>query len=401
MLNYALREMSRRRGRSIINMLGYGASVLIFSVLVSLLAGSKKAVQQVLTSTGTHFIAFQPGCCDFPTVKDVDNEGFWANGSRSRLFSSDVLGRIQGLESVADASPFLLFKMKRAKDAENGSIFIGGFDPSNTLSVANTSCSASDIVDGRFLLAKDTAAVILEQSFAVSQKLHVGDSLSVSGAVFPVVGLINPGIRPAKADAYFVYSTAKKLISSHTWLPLENETNIVLVESASAFAHGQAMEDVRQIIGDLGLISTYGCYQSAASAMTLQQRSIVGLLVLILLFVFFSSFRTQSALLMERKREMEILHAIGWTRGLIMKLIFSESFVQAICGSLAGGAVAFILVFLFPVKAVLGVETVHLTQLLRVILFGTSLSAVAGMLAAMISAYHTTAFVNPSELRLV
>ena len=221
MWRYAWRETVRRKGRTVANVLGYLLAVAIMVVLVTVLLFSQEAHSAVLTSTGTHFIGFIPECkaegCS-ATLIDPDNEGFLANGAPAKLFSIDTVHQISELSTVADASPYLLFKFK---DPADGSIFtVGGFDPARPVSTSSTVCSAAHIVYGRFLQPGDTGLVMLEESFAVSRSLPVGSPITIAGDEFTVAGIVAPGIRPGKADIYMTFEDAQLVINKRLIIPI-------------------------------------------------------------------------------------------------------------------------------------------------------------------------------------
>ncbi len=89
----ASQELLRRKGRTAINILGYALAVAISVVLISLLLLSRESAARILTTTGTHFIAFIPGCgpngC-LPSAANPD-EGLFFNGVQTQLLPADLV----------------------------------------------------------------------------------------------------------------------------------------------------------------------------------------------------------------------------------------------------------------------------------------------------------------------
>ena len=78
LIEFAWKNISRCSGRSGLTILGQGLAIMIFSVIFTLLFYSEKAMDNVLSNTGTHFISFKPLCCGLPYLKDKKQD-FFAN----------------------------------------------------------------------------------------------------------------------------------------------------------------------------------------------------------------------------------------------------------------------------------------------------------------------------------
>ncbi len=150
----AWHELVRRKRRTLTNVFGYLFAVAMMIILVGSLLSSQEKADQILTNTGTHFMALVPACTpacqpynEQKTLKE--SEGFVANGIFTNLFSINFIEEVRVLPTVKDASAFLLFQFRDPKD--NHLFTVGGFDPKNTIAVSTTSCAPSDVVSGRFL----------------------------------------------------------------------------------------------------------------------------------------------------------------------------------------------------------------------------------------------------------
>lgn len=390
LLQCAWRELTRRRGRTLANILGYMLAVAVMVVLVSLLLFSRDAAGRVLSSTGTHFIAFNPltscgtkkGHC-FENAKDPLREGFVATGVKTKLMNRAFVADVKKLPAVKDASAFLLF---RFQDAGDGHQFtVGGFEPQSA-AVNTTCCAESDIVEGRFLTTQDNNAVMVEQAYAVTSKIHAGDSITIAGLRFPVVGVVNPGVRPAKADVYMHFSDAMRVINRRTVVPLKDDMNILLVEVKSSKLQKQAMAQIRKVIPDL-VVSSYGCWKPAAVVMGMTENSVWVLAGLLGLSTIALALRSQWASVIERRHDIGILKAIGWTNRIVVRQMLAESLLQALLGGVIGCVLALAILLLVPIQALLGSETpmrVALSPL--VFLIGLALALAGGIIAGIFPA---------------
>jgi hypothetical protein len=334
--SFACKGFLRRKSRFAASVLGFAMSVAVFTAVHAILKQSRESIGKVLTHTGTHFIAFKPRCCPPPYFDPDSNEGFFADGAPSQPLPMGLLSEIARLPTVAEAAPFLLFRILDG----GGAVMIGGFEPGKTAVVSKTCCSSGDLADGRFLGPGDSLTALAEKSFAVSRNLRSGSILKIKGISFRIVGIVNPGIRPAKADLYMPVQDAERIIGRSASMPIKGLMNIVLVESSGAHEHRRAMSDVQALMGGSGLVSTYDCYQPASLSMKLNDKTLRWLARSVFLFAMLLAFKTQADSVNERKRDIGILDSLGWSKTGIAALIFYESVIQSSLGALAGAVVS-------------------------------------------------------------
>lgn len=392
---YAWRETVRRKGRTLANVVGYLLAVAIMVVLISVLMFSQGAAGSVLTGVGTHFIAYIPYttaadlpefCCALPP--DTQRQNFLANGAPSIPMATYVVEQIKRLPTVADASPCLSFKFD---DPQVGSFTVVGFDPANTLAVGTTCCSPKNIVQGRFLQPDDTGLVLLEESFAVTRLLSVGSQITIADTNFKVAGIINPGIRPAKGDVYMTLNEAGQVINEQLKIQLFSVMNIVLVESAGAKVHQQAMEDVSAALGPMNLMSTYWCSWPAAKVMGIDEKGIWLITIIVGLSVVALALKSQYSSVIERRHDIGIMKVIGWTNSNIVSQILAEAVLQAAIGGVLGCLIAVIVLLLIPPEVLTGIETTAGITIYPAVLgasFGLALlgGIVAGIFPALAAA---------------
>jgi len=392
MWEYAWRETVRRKGRTLANVVGYLLAVAIMVVLMSVLMFSQGAAGSVLTGVGAHFIAFIPFhytpsgdlpescCCMQP---DPQWENFLANGAPSIPIWAELVKEIRKLPTVADASPCLSFKVG---DPQSGQFIIAGINP-DSLAVSKTCVAAKNIVEGQFFQATDTGLVLLEQSFAMSRQLSVGSQIPIADTNFNVVGIVNPPNRPVKTDVYMNFNEAQQVINKQLVYPVHNGMNIVLVESAGAKVHEQAMEDVTAVLGSGSLISTYGCWSPASKVMGINDKGIWLTTIIVGLSVVALALKSQYSSVIERRRDIGILKTIGWTDGNVVSQILAESVLQAAIGGILGCLVAVIVLLLMPAEVLTGIEaTAGIAIYPLVLAAGFGLALLGGIVAGIFPA---------------
>ncbi len=399
LIRFSWKEITRCKGRSVSNILGYFISIITFSAILTMLFFSEQALNNVLNNTGTHFISYKPMCCGLPYIYQT-KQNFIANGIPSQPLLVSLLNDIKKIPEVLEASPYLLYKMfddKRGRD-----FTIGGFDVKSKTTVGNTSCAAADIVSGRFLNENDTASVLLEESYAKSNVLHVNQNIVIAGVQLKIIGIVNPGIRPAKADVYMLIRTAEKVIGQQLNAPVQDIMNIVLVESKSAKVHNKAMVEVSKIMGKESLISSYGCFKPASSAMTINKNMLEFLFVVVFVFTIIIAFKNQYSSLVERKHDLGVLSAIGWSNKKIIGMILFESLLQIGFGGILALIVLSISAFTLPLQSIL--QTTIALDLIStgyVFILGFLTAAAAGIFASIVPAWISIKDVPAKNLRIL
>ena len=381
----ASRELRRRKWRTAATVFGYLLAVAVTVMLVSALRLSRQSADAVLSSTGTHFIAYVPAgpplCADCRTQKAAEpQEGFIAYGQATNLMSMSVVERARALPTVKDASGCLLFRFKDA--AGGGMLTVGGFDPQSKFAVRTTCCAAADIVIGRFLSPDESGAVMLEEAYAAMKGIRPGEKIAIAGEVFQVVGVVNPGIRPAKADVYTHFADARRLIEKHLGpVAIADEVNVLLVEVSNSQVQDEAIRSVKALVAGM-VVSSYACYRPAAKVMGINAGGAWVLTLIVAVFAVILALKSQLSSVIERRREIAILKAIGWTDGNVMRQILAESVLQAVLGGVLGCLLAGAVLLLVPGRLLTGTETPWGINLFPgVFLLGFLLALLGGVIA--------------------
>ncbi|WP_028787489.1 FtsX-like permease family protein [Terrimonas ferruginea] len=86
--------------------------------------------------------------------------------------------------------------------------------------------------------------------------------------------------------------------------------------------------------------------QSLYAVMNLERWAIYGVLCLILIVAAFNMIGALTMLVLEKQKDISILHALGANRGFIQRIFLSEGFLLAIIGGVAGMLLAVLIVVL-------------------------------------------------------
>ncbi|MBF0544049.1 MAG: ABC transporter permease [Candidatus Riflebacteria bacterium] len=410
------------------NVFGFFLAVGIMVVMLNVLFFSKAVEDSILKGTGVHFMAFLPGCGEVASLTekemnaliasgtiperckemckectgcnkkpfDIKNEGFIANDVITKLMPVSLASEVMKFpELFRDVSCYLLF---RFKDPVDGHLFtVGGFDPGNNQVVGTTCCAKGDLISGSFIHPGDSGIALAEQGYAISRNLKIGTSIvKISGETFPLIGIVNPGVRPAKADIYLSFKDAERVINRRIRSPLFQEMNILLVEVADALKQDAGIEKIKELLKS-GLVTSYACYRPASEVIGISGRSAWLITIALSLSAIFLSMKSQYTSVIERKHEIAILKAIGWTNKNVLNQIITESIVQALVGGITGCLAGVLFVYSVPIKSIFNIQTqINPSFSPWVLLGGILLALIGGSIAGFFPALWA-ARQNPAE----
>jgi putative ABC transport system permease protein len=400
MFKYAWREIKRRKGRSLVNILGYIIAVAFLIITFTFAGFSWLGTSSTLQYTGAQFIGFVYASSPQNTgigFTDPDHEGLFIYNNPTVLFPLTLIDEIRQSPNVKNASPLLTFTIV-TDEYVNRSWVIAGFDPEDMESVRMVSCSATDIVEGRLIEPGNRGVVLLEQTFADVEQYGVNDMIYFGDKEFRVAGILSPGTRPAKADIYMPIEEAVEVLNTRIDPQVENVANVVLVDGANVLTTTRAINDVEEILGFNSSTLAYSCFAPAGAAIviTLRGMQLLGFMVFItiLLLVIASQYYS----VVERYNDIGILKAIGWSDHSVVSQVVAESFILSVVGGLAGCLAAALLIAFFPVGEWLGLDEAFVSSLnLVVLLAGYVLTMLAGTLAGAFSAMMS-ARLKPADI---
>jgi putative ABC transport system permease protein len=99
------------------------------------------------------------------------------------------------------------------------------------------------------------------------------------------------------------------------------------------------MKDVKALEPSM-VVSTYACYIPAAQVMGMNATGIRILVLLVMLGVVLFAAKSQFASVVERRGDIGVLKAIGWSGRQVVALLLGESVIQGLIGGLLGGFAA-------------------------------------------------------------
>jgi putative ABC transport system permease protein len=236
-----------------------------------------------------------------------------------------------------------------------GSIIVAGVNPATVLQIRQYL-----VAEGEFFSEGDTGVVVISRTFADMLQKELGDILTLPSATgtlqFKIVGLLTTFPGPNPEEVYIPLSDAQALFN------LPGQVNRI----EGTFTKDASKDEVTTLLeGELGEgmnvnATETGTEMFAAIEVADSAFFIFGMLALAMgAFVIYNTFRT---VVVERRRDIGMLRALGASRGTIRGLFLIETLIQGIGGSILGILGGYILGLFFTLMInTFGQEMLHLT----------------------------------------
>ncbi|TVR72764.1 MAG: ABC transporter permease [Marinilabiliales bacterium] len=400
---YAGKEIRRRKQRSAGTVISYLTAGAIIVLAASLSGTTRDNTQQVLWDIGAHTVAYIPrltieGCCiqTYATdLYDPDREGFVANNAPTNLIFDEQIEMIRQSPNVADAAPYLMFRIRSSLG--QGEWVLGGLDLTRPVAHSATVVAGSQVVKGEFIEPGDDGLVMVEREFAGAYNFDVGSELLLGDMNYRIAAIVNPPLRPGKANIYMSLPALHKLVETRLEETVENPVNAVLVESVGAQYHEAALADVSNILGQSSRISSFGCWRPGITVMGITANTAWTITAIVIICMLLIAMKIQIASVVQRRFEMGVLKAIGWSDGNILSQLMAESLIYSFTGGAAGVLVAYTTLQVLPAELTGGGQSV--TPL--IIVTGVLLPVAGGLVAGLISSLRAVRMRTADIIRTI
>jgi ABC-type antimicrobial peptide transport system permease subunit len=396
-LRYAISELRRRKGRTIVTSLGLGIGVGLVVTVVALSNGLDEAQSKVLkplTGVGTDISvsrplnvsgsgsnqSFQPGSgppqLSAKEQRELRKEnggvqfGLQNLGNPGTHFSRDNFittnlsfpqsdaTKVEKVDGVSGAAPALTLnlmhvsgKVPKTTSAQFGPPAAGGGPPNSlnfdqsTISGVDTSTpdlalvTPSQVMRGSYFSSGKNAKqqAVVSQSYANEKNLSVGDTITVSDHKFKVVGVAQAPLGGQVSDIYIRLGVLQKL-SDHV-----GRINVLRVRAASADQVSSVSNAIKQSFAGAQVTTAQDLAKrvsgSLVDAKNLSSKLGTALAIVALAAAFLIAILLTLSSVSKRTRELGTLKAIGWRQRLVVRQVTGESLAQGAIGALLGVAI--------------------------------------------------------------
>ncbi len=186
------------------------------------------------------------------------------------------------------------------------------------------------IVDGRAYNADATNEIMLGYRAARDFHKSVGDTFTIEGATFNIVGIFSTGQ---------VFGDQASMMPLPTLQARERKPNTVTLVFIQAMP-GADIDSLRKSIEhdmpELATVRTASEFGRIDRNLSLISAANVGVSLLALVIGAIGVMNTMIMSVFERTREFGVLRAVGWTRRRVLALVLAEALVVGLTGAVIG-----------------------------------------------------------------
>lgn len=320
LLSLAARNLLRRKGRTMLTVMGVAIAVSVLFSLLAFNAGYEKEIGREMSSLGVHMLAVPKGC-PYEAASLIIH-----GGVIPKYLSEDDLSRVRSLDGVDIATPMLLHQFIKEKKPH----IVYGIIMNDSLRL-----KPWWKVEGRLFLDNESHVMVVGRSIAERENLTVGQVLPFGPKKenFTITGILE---RTGDQDDEFHFvplSEAQRVFSKGGRIT----AIAVRVKDLSTIAR---VSDEMEQIPDIQVVTMT---QIMGTIMNLAASARALLLSVIAVAVIISAFGILNTLLMsinERSREFGMMKAIGASGLDIARLVMAETLFITTSGGALGVTVS-------------------------------------------------------------
>lgn len=326
-LTLAAKNLLRRRGRTILTVLGVAIAITVLFSLLSLNSGYEKELNKEVNSMGVHILAVPKGC-PYEAASLVMH-----GGVIPKYLSAYDLNNVSKIEGIDLATPMLMHQFI-GKDASTGQdtphvVFGIEIDDIRILKPWWS-------VRGRFFTENETNVMLVGSGLAENQNYSVG-SVMPAGPLknFTIVGILD---RTGDQDDQFHFVP---LAEAQRVFRKEGKITTIAVKVDEVGKISKVSEQMERI-PDIQVVTMT---QIMGTIMNLAGSARSLLLTVIAIALIISAFGIINTLLMsvnERTKEFGMMKAIGASGLDIGKMVLAETVFITISGGIIGTIAAIV-----------------------------------------------------------
>ena len=307
-----------------------GKNVLNRPVRTALTAiGLSVAIAAVIVLVGIS-VNFERSFLAIYRSKGIDMIVVHAGSSNQLSSSLDVrlADRLRKIDGVADVAPTLVDTVG-FEDKGLASVLVDGWEPESLL------FKGIRILSGRPLRRGDDHSALLGRVLAMNLDKKAGDTLSVSGESFQVVGIFESDSLFENGALVVPLQTLQKMMGREG-----QATGLVISAKASDRASLDALR--KRIESEVSGVAATPArdYVIADTQIRLAKSMSWTTAVVAMILGAVGMLNTMLMSIFERTREIGLLRAVGWRRTRVLALVLGEAMVIAMAGTVIGGVLA-------------------------------------------------------------
>ena len=327
-LTLAAKNLTRRRGRTGLTIIGVAIAISVLFSLLALNSGYETELNKEVNSMGVHILAVPKGC-PYEAASLIIH-----GGVIPKYLSATDLNNVTGIPDVELATPMLMhqFMKKDEKTGKSTPHIIYGIKIGEMLQL-----KPWWKVEGRFFEDSESRVMLVGRDLADKENLSVGQRLPVGPAKedITIVGILERTGDQDDQFHFFPLEEAQRVFGK------EGKITTIAVKVKEVSRISEVSEEMEKV-PDIQVVTMT---QIMGTIMNLAGSAKSLLLTVIVIALIISAFGIINTLLMsvnERVREFGMMKAIGASGSDIGKMVLMETVFITIIGGIIGTIAALV-----------------------------------------------------------
>jgi len=318
LIKLATRNLTRRRARSILTIIGVGIAIAFTVTILSISEGLMVSFENSIAKQGADIVIVPKEAEAYPYP---DVAAFVGS------FPEELLEEIEQLENVKATFPvFTAIPMDFMPDKPGAMPILYGVTPEYFPEVA----PYLELAEGRFITAGDKFTIVAGSGIATVVGLRPGGTLEFRGKSFEVVGILESS---GSMDDGMLYTPLKGLQEAYSKPGQLTFVPVKVNDISQAEATAQEISNGWPIISAQTQKSMVDKF---TDLMGIVEAANVGLSTVALLIGILFILSTMIMAVGERVKEIGTMRAIGIHRSFIFQMIITESLITSLIAGVLG-----------------------------------------------------------------
>lgn len=359
----ALKSLARQRSRTVLTLVGVGIGIIAMILIGSVSEGGIKAFGSMFS--GTEIAAVEA---------DQPDTSFSSIDER-------ILKRIEALPEVEYVTGMILSVVSTAKDPMFIITARSRFDPALNERILRE----GHLISGR-------RQCLLGWKAASQQNRGIGERISMLGSSFTVVGIVETGSTYEDNGAIIELREAQRLLKKpHQVMAMEiklldpSRTDEMLARFSAEYPRL--------------LFAKSAEFVESLPDMESMEQSIQAIYLMTALVGSIALMNTMIMSIYERTREIGVLRALGWRRGLVLRQILAEALLLTLVSGFVGIIISMGCMSLFRAMPSLGIYRDLFVLTPTVVVQTLFFCVILGVLGGLYPAWRATTFSPVEALR--
>lgn len=366
MFKYVLRNMWRRKARTLLTVFGIVVGIFALTVLGALSARLNQQVNGAKTWFSSKITVVPPGSSLF-------------GGGDSGFLPLSKVAEIQAVPGVKDAIAGIGIQLTQGSSGFGAPELIVGAD----LSQAKDEFNLIKIREGRILQQGDQGKVVLGSTLANKFKAKVGDTVQLRGDDFQVVGLYETTLSAPDGFAFVSYEDALALFrAANPYFQVQDIAATVDVLPEPGVDINDLAATINASVQGIKVISPADAVQQISQFSLIFNAILLGIGFIALVVGGLSIINTMIMSVSERTSEIGLKKAIGAPTRSVLSEYLLESSMIGFFGGVIGVLLGLLAINLLNhATSTNNVEVFAITTLVVIgpIIFATVLGTLAGI----------------------